>query len=299
MELSVILITFNRCEELVENIQRLLPYQNELKEIIIIDNNSTDQTPQVLSDLATQYPIIKPIKSSENLGVSGGRNLGIQKASGDIFIFLDDDAILTGERPFQHIIKLFTSYPDLGVTAFQIINFYSRQIKKHEFPALTKKQSPLYPFWTSYFIGAGFAVRKNVISQTGTFPAHFFYGMEELDLSFRVINQGFRILYTPQVIVYHKQSPKARLAENKKWRWVLSNKLEVNAKYLPIHLRMINNFVWMTKIFLHTKSLFFVIQTYLEFLQDPIRQNSIKTMKTPLKKTSYEYMARHHGRLLY
>jgi GT2 family glycosyltransferase len=87
---------------------------------------------------------------------------------------------------------------------------------------------------TSTFIGAGHAIRREVFEKCGLYPEDYFYGVEELDLSFRIIDAGYRILYFPSVQVLHKQVNTGRVTNQEKWIMSYRNRLLTAYKYLPM-----------------------------------------------------------------
>jgi len=92
MDISVIIPTYNRASFITNTINSVLNQTYQPKEIIVVDDGSSDDTQEILSKLTKTNPIIKYIKQS-NQGVSGARNLGIKNSSYEWIAFLDSDDI--------------------------------------------------------------------------------------------------------------------------------------------------------------------------------------------------------------
>ena len=93
---SIITINYNQAEltcKLIDSLRKC-SYQNF--EVIVVDNASTNDNPEIIRE---QNPDVLLIKSSENLGFSGGNNLGIQWAKGEYCLFINNDVSIISGRP--------------------------------------------------------------------------------------------------------------------------------------------------------------------------------------------------------
>jgi GT2 family glycosyltransferase len=233
MTISVIIITYKRLRELKETIQSLQEETEAWDELILIDNHSEDGTKAYGEELMAGNAKIKFYSLTENLGVAGGRNYGVKQASGDVLVFLDDDAVFDQKGYFSVIREKMEKDPAIGALAFRVINFYTGQMRTEEMPFTDKKLDMGVERLTSTFIGAGHAIRREVFEKCGLYPEDYFYGVEELDLSFRIIDQGCRILYFPSVRVLHKQVNTGRVTNQEKWIMSYRNRMLTAYKYLP------------------------------------------------------------------
>ena len=103
-KVSVIICTYNRSEILKEAIISLVKSSSNLEmyEIVVIDNNSKDNTFEVINDLMKKYENIKYFKE-EKQGLSCARNTGIRVCSNEILVFIDDD-VLVEDKFIENII---------------------------------------------------------------------------------------------------------------------------------------------------------------------------------------------------
>lgn len=250
--ISVIIITYRRKKEIFKALSSVLSQNFKNFELILIDNNEKKDFSQFLKKFTKGDKRIRYFSPSGNLGVSGGRNLGIRMSKGKILIFLDDDAYFEKKDDFSQIVKKFFKDPNLGIIAFKILDPQTGKIRSDEFPSRNKKLNFEKEFETSYFVGAGWAARKIVFKKVGLFP-DFFYGMEELDLSFKAIDKGFRIIYFPKITVFHQRLPLRELSFEKRWENLLINRIKVAIFNLPLRYLFLNTFFWTLLVFLKTR----------------------------------------------
>ncbi|HAN39971.1 MAG TPA: hypothetical protein DCQ29_13800, partial [Chitinophagaceae bacterium] len=109
--ISLIIITYNRAADCLALLQNLatLAHKHLLSELVLLNNASTTDY-QIVTNWLAQHPTTLPvqyIESNENLGVTRGRNKAIGFATGDILVFLDDDAELAPTDALLHIEKAF------------------------------------------------------------------------------------------------------------------------------------------------------------------------------------------------
>lgn len=201
--LSIVIITYNRPEDvllLLKNISEQKAATELLESVIIIDNDSSTSYQQVKNYIATQALPYQYIKSNENLGVARGRNMGIALAQAPIIITIDDDAYFKETDALLKIEGLFASQyaqeNNIGVFCFKVFYGSTGALQTNAFPhKKIEKYRDKAQFLSSYYIGCGHAILKKVYVHAGVYPTDFFYGMEEYDLSYRILDLGYRIAY--------------------------------------------------------------------------------------------------------
>jgi len=97
MNITVVLCTYNRCESLAKTLESIgasrVP-ENIVWEVLVVDNNSTDQTRQVVEDFCRRDPIHFRYLLETNVGKSHALNAGVSKALGEVLVFTDDDVVV-------------------------------------------------------------------------------------------------------------------------------------------------------------------------------------------------------------
>jgi len=236
--ISIVIITYNRPGDMLELAQNISKLDNIelLKEVIIVNNRSTESYEAVEAFInANNHIPFRYEIAEENLGVSRGRNYAISKSSGDILLFLDDDALFRDSNALTQVYSVFAdSGEQAGIASFKVLYHSTREMQQTAFAHKEfEKRKDLHHFDTAYFVGCAHAIRREVFDHTGYYPVDFFYGMEEYDLSYRAIAAGYTIVYDDRVVILHKESPGGRLPKPEKLRGMWVNKSIVAYKYLP------------------------------------------------------------------
>jgi len=181
-------------------------------EIIVIDNASLDGTPAAIAD---RFPQVALIALDNNLGPCA-KNLGIPLARGKYIIFLDDDSF-PDARSVGKMIEHFENDPKLGAAVFTVT-----------LPDGSRECSA-YP---NVFIGCGTGFRREALLQVGGLPEDFFMQAEEYDLSFRLIEAGWRVRTFDDLHVSHLKTPGARFS-SRVTRFDVRNNLALIGRHFP------------------------------------------------------------------
>lgn len=297
MTLDLIIITYNREAEIRRTMELLIPAAGGLASIIVVDNDSKDGTRRVLEEYRDRIPNLKLIFSDRNAGVAGGRNIGISQARADVLAFLDDDAEFVEPDFTERILSKFEADPTLGALAVNVVNFHTRTVQRNEFPHWDKsKIQEGREFQACYFVGAGHAIRRKALDAAGPYPEVFFYSQEELYLCYKLIQEGYRILYTPAVTVMHRQAAGGRVTNNRKWFLLLRNTLLVNYKFLPIGFFLLSVPVWAAKVLLLCRSVPTVCGALAGFIQ--LRKHG-EFLRQPLDGPAFAYVRKNGGRVFW
>ncbi len=266
--ISVIIITYRRKEEILKCLESIVSQDYNNYEIILIDNNKEEHFSEYILNHAKDVPRLKYIKNNFNSSVTGGRNLGVLHASGDICVFIDDDAFFEKNNALTLTSEKMNREKDVGVLAYKIINYSSKNVERKEFPFKNKKIDKNTETEASYFLGGAHAIRRNVFGLVEGYPEDFIYGMEELDISFRILDKGFKILYFPCVIAWHNPSISGRLEKKSYWKNILENRLKVGIRNLPWRYFAINFIIWSLKVLKESKNIMVLIETYSSLLRN-------------------------------
>lgn len=216
-ELSVIVCTYNRSKYLPDLLQSLKNQEldREIFELLIIDNNSTDETSDILKRFIKENPDIKAgYFPEQNPGLSHARNRGIKESRGKVLVFIDDDAVAIPGY-LKEIAAYFNSNPDVPAGGGKIIPEYEKERPQWMTPYLLPVVSALdlgekIRFFPSkkYPIGANMFFRREVFDQTGLFNPELgrkgskLLGGEEKDI-FLKLKPEPKIVYLPSAAVYH------------------------------------------------------------------------------------------------
>ena len=240
-KLAFAICTYNRpgdTLELLKNISQLDRAQELLEEVILINNASTEDYTDVKNFISSNPSLpFKYFDAPENLGVAKGRNFALAKVKASIIILLDDDAVLQNKDCLVNLVNEFetgnTERPK-AIVSFKVLYYDNLQMQVN---ALPHKRFAEYKdksfFETYYYAGGAHAVKKEVLDKLGNYPHDFFYGMEEYDLAYRVLDAGYSIVYSDKIVMLHKESPLGRKPKKEKLQMMWVNKCMVAYRYLP------------------------------------------------------------------
>lgn len=291
-DFNIGIITFNRSEILIKNLNKLIKYQKYFNKIIVVNNASTDKTSYELKKFSKHLKI-KIINLKKNHGLAS-RNVISKFSNSKYLIFIDDDAII------QNIPKIFTEIKssfkkkNLGLINFKIIDQNFKKVIKREFPYSYSEKNLKKKLDISYFIGAGFVLKKEIYKNF--FFENFFYGQEEIDLSYRLVKKGYNIEYNPKLVVNHYRDARGRLTSNQVMFNNYYHKMILNNKYIPLPIEIISNCLWFFKTWKESNSLKLTISVLKKF--NYLRKNK-KIKKNKLDLKSLLHIFRTKGRLFY
>lgn len=205
---SVIILTHKRLQVLQRVIHSIMRQDYPYLEAIVVDNGSRDGTSQYLRE---NYPSLKVVELSSNLGPCAGRNKGIEEAKGDILITLDDDVYFESSEEVKKIVKSFQKDRHIGCITFMIQDPYTGGLRLREWCHPFDYRSHWNREFETYYIPEGAsAFRSKALREVGGYYEPYFIGCEGLDLAIRMMDRGYRILYTPSVRVWHLYAKEGR-----------------------------------------------------------------------------------------
>ena len=216
--ISLVTINYNQAEmtRLFLESARALTYP--AFEIIVVDNASSPAL-NTQVDLS-QYPFARLVRSEQNLGFTGGNNLGIDAANGDYFFIVNNDTELEANL-LTELIKPFQQNPQVGVVCPKIRFFDAPNLVQFagygamnmltgtaHIVGFNQPNGPQFdqPASTPFAHGCAMLVSRAVVNRVGRFADRFFLYYEELDWSQRIRNAGFLIQYQPTATIWHKES---------------------------------------------------------------------------------------------
>jgi glycosyltransferase involved in cell wall biosynthesis len=256
--LSYVICTYNRGDFLDRCLDYLTRAYNPNFEVIVVNGPSTDNTASVINKWKEN--IIYAENSIRNLSIS--RNIGINLASGDIIIFIDDDAI-----PFydygDKILNYFNASHNyvagaggptyyagtLGFQAIDIVvdSFGSGVVN----PTREVYRSEEY---RRSLLGTNSAFRRDILLAAGAFDEEYDYFLDETDVCFRLIDQGLMIQHCPDAYLRHEFAQSDNRTNKYKYNWfsIVKNTVYFSLRYnqddKDFLIRQVKNIVEKTRI---------------------------------------------------
>jgi hypothetical protein len=219
IKVGVVILNWNGKRFLEKFLPFLVKYNSSYAEIIIADNASSDDSVEFLK---TNYPELRIILNKENGGFAKGYNDALSQVDAEYYVLLNSDIEVT-ESWIDPVIKLMDGDRNIAACQPKICSYSSRDefeyagaaggfIDKYGYPFCRgrifqelEKDNGQYNnaveiFWAT---GACMFVRAEIFHKLGGLDNDFFAHMEEIDFCWRLKNQGYKIMFCPESVIYH------------------------------------------------------------------------------------------------
>lgn len=252
MFISVVIPTYNR-RAILEKCLSALEHQDacgELDdyEVVVVDDGSTDGTPDWLRSNADRFPRVRLFEQSHG-GPAEGRNRGVANARGDVIVFIDSDLVVTPTFLGCHARALTKQWARSGS---RLCFTYGAVINTADFAHPTGERHKLRDLSWAYFATGNVAIDRDVLERSGLFDLGFrLYGWEDLELGERLRQMGVELIRCPEAVGYHwhpafrlEQIPDLIRVERERARMGLV----FYRKHPSRRVRMIIQFTWMHRL---------------------------------------------------
>lgn len=238
---SIVIPVYNHIRFTLECLLSIQCYTKEIPyEIIVVDDGSTDLTQDIISNTKN----ITYLRNPENLGFVRSCNKGAEKARGKYILFLNNDVQVT-EGWIEELVKTFEDFPDVGAVGPKIIYpnnrlqeagaIVNRDCSTHLIGLLDDPELPRYNYIrdVDYCSGVCLIVEAKKFREIGGFDDNFAPSYcEDVDLCFRLRQQGFRILYNPgSMIIHHLSVTSNSIDKTYKLQLVTINQQRLSEKW--------------------------------------------------------------------
>jgi len=197
---SILIVTWNRRRELARAIESALAQTVANKEVVVLDNASTDGTIEMVRQ---NYPGVYVVAAPRNLGCPSGRNLGFRHCRGAYIYLLDDDGWLK-EDAVEICLSRAEADPAIGVVMARIHEMEDGRVLSHS-PAGQEVAG-----YRADFSGGCSLLRRAALDVAGVFPDDFDRQGEETDLALRLLEAGYFCFHEPAAVMFHDRSPAGR-----------------------------------------------------------------------------------------
>ncbi|MGH2915021.1 MAG: glycosyltransferase family 2 protein [Solirubrobacteraceae bacterium] len=187
---SVVFLSYNRRQPLLESLRRTLVhsgYPPARLDVSVVDNASSDGTAEAV---AREFPEVRVIRNPTNAGAPGW-NRGFQTARGDYVLILDDDAYL---RPgaLERAVRAAIAQ-DAGLVSFSVVSSFDESRRLND-----DWRTGLLSFW-----GCAALISAPALRALGGYDPRIFIWGNEVELTMRLLDHGFRHLHLPDVYAVH------------------------------------------------------------------------------------------------
>jgi len=271
-KIAIVILNWNGAKLLQQFLPSVIEFsKGDSIEIVVADNGSTDES---LSIITNNFPEVTWIDLEQNYGFARGYNEALKQIAADYFVLLNSDVEVTAGW-LDSPIRIMESEESIAAVQPKILSYHNRThfeyagaaggfIDRFGYPFCRGRifdeveadngqyDSIIDIFWAT---GACIFVRKELFHAVGGFDADFWAHMEEIDLCWRFKNRGYRIVYTPESVVYHVgggtlayDNPQKLYLNFRNNLWLLYKNLPAHHLFYILFIRMILDGVATTKL---------------------------------------------------
>lgn len=246
-KISAVVLNYKVKDQTLQCIEYLKAQNYKNLEIYVVDNDSGDGlAEEIKNNLSVCF-----IQNKQNLGYSGGNNIGIKKAleKGSDYVFiLNPDTILPPDTLTKLLERaeernaavagpkiLFSNKKTIWFAGgvFDIANVLGghRGVDEEDCGQYNIEEK------TDYITGAALFIKKEVFEKIGLFDEKYFLYYEDSDFCFRAKQAGFKIMYIPSAVIYHNNAQSTGLGSGLQDYYITRNRMLFASKFLSIRAR--------------------------------------------------------------
>ena len=244
----IILVNYNGFPDTAECIRSLQSVRSPAFRLIVVDNGSTDNSPEALRALREECPF-ELLEAGENLGFSAGNNLGIRYAlseGADYVLLLNNDTLVT-ESFLEGLLFPFGDHPLCGASTCRIryadrpdVLWYAggsvsaRTGRTRHFGFGRPDAESDASVWpVSFASGCCLCLKREAIEKTGLLDEDYFLYEEDADYCLRLAEKDFEIDYVPDSVIAHQVSAAVRKLPSAAAPYLIRSKYMLSQKRLP------------------------------------------------------------------
>jgi GT2 family glycosyltransferase len=202
---SAVIPNWNRKNDLKEALEAIKAQTYPIEEIIIVDNNSSDGTREMVEE---EYPEVQFIQSPHNIVIQA-LNIGAKTARGDIILHQDNDGVLEPEA-VEKMIGVFASDPSIAVVHCENLYYDSGEVYDPLRWFTPEEHDSKEVFDVPSFHGNGAMIRRDVLEEVDYIEPEILLYQFERNISAKAIDLGYRIVFYPHAKIRHKMSKEVR-----------------------------------------------------------------------------------------
>ena len=250
-KVAVVILNYNGRKFLEQFLPIVLANCPDWAEVVVADNASTDTSVAFVREC---FPDVRLIENGSNGGFTTGYNLALQQVEAQYYVLLNSDIEVTPHW-IEPVVEMMDSDPQIAACQPKILSYYHKDefeyagacggfIDKYGYPFCRGRvfqhlekdkgqyETPMEVFWAT---GACMFVRADLCHQMGGLDDSFFAHMEEIDLCWRLKNEGFKVFCCPESKVYHIGGGTLPKNSPRKTYLNFRNNLSLLVKNLPKH----------------------------------------------------------------
>jgi len=268
MEASVIIPNWNGRDLLKDCLTSLLKQTFKDFEIILVDNGSADKSIDYTKE---NFPEVKIIRLDKNYGFAKAINKGAKASNAKYVVFLNNDTEVD-KNWLKNLINCAENHREAISVNSKILNFYDRKIidgvgilinEVGQARSIGWDEKDLGQFEKQQYIfgatGGASLFRRQEFTAVGGFDENYFMYCEEVDFAFRAQFLGFKFIYCPKAVVYHKHKATAKKLPQHVEYWQFKNMTQTIIADFPTRL-LLKRWRLLKIILVHFNTIFYQIR---------------------------------------
>ena len=221
MDISVVVISYNSEQFLEKNLTSLIHQSVKFKEIIVVDNFSSDNSIKIIETFEKKWTEVRKIVQDYNSGYAKGANIGIRESRSQLVLVANSDTLL--DKNFNlNVLRKFKEDPELSLLSPLILRFDKRTVDSagqtysaalhpleigfnRDIHDVDIKEKPVFSVCGAATVFRRTALEKLKLDQD-YYDEDFFIFWEDFDIGWRANLLGLKILFYPDAVVYHYRS---------------------------------------------------------------------------------------------
>lgn len=248
---SIIISNYNGEKHLHECLSSLMQLDYPLYEVIVVDAASTDNSVAIIE---RDFPEVRLIKKGK-IGIGEALNYGISVAQGEFIVFdLNNDDIVD-KKWLTNLVKVLASSPDIGVVCGKRFKYGSNNILDSAGGRISfltgstptiggdELDSTMYNVQKEVDWVPVIATRRAILEKVGLCDPSYYFYQEDSDFCLRVKRSGYKIVFVPSAVFWHKGSSTVRQQSRKSYYYSYRNQIRFILKNYPVHFMILALFL--------------------------------------------------------
>ena len=268
MKAAVIIPSWNGSKLLEDCLESLSKQIFKNFEIILVDNGSTDNSAGYVKK---NFPEVRILSLQKNHGFARAINEGVKASNAKYVVFLNNDTKVDQDW-LNNLIRCAESHPEVISVNSKLLNFYDRKIIDGAGILINEVGQARSIGWQEkdngqydseqYILGAtgGAALfNRNDFIKVGLFDEKYFMYSEEVDFAFRAQFLGYKSIFCPKAVVYHRHKATSRKLPAYIEYWQFRNMTQTIIKDFPVSI-LFKNWRWLKIILVHLNTIFYQLK---------------------------------------
>lgn len=229
---DIIILDWNRPDSTILAIRSALSQTGIDGTVWVVDQGSDPENRAKLARFCEEHREIKVHWLERNVGVAAGRNIASALGDAPYIVSLDNDAVFGDNDCVARALARFETQPELGAVAFRVLDADTGSEHEYWDYPVAYLHAEIPSFEVTRFLGGGHAMRREAFERAGRYDERLFFGGEERDVAWRMLNKGYKLRLFRDLAVLHMSMTDSKLQwSDRRYFFLVRNSLYINHKF--------------------------------------------------------------------